>query len=343
MPKLNVSGKLTLIVGFLIIMILSAVSVLGYFQTKSNTFELIKDVQLKTMDDVTLAFNNYASSKRKAVQILAEELARTPLEDKEQILSLLNSFQKSFDFQLTFFGIEDLNGVFLSNGQYLNQSKGFNLQSATWYNLTKQNKKTIVTDPYKSTVDGSITLTYATPVYKNGNFIGVVGGDYTVNAFSKDVLAFGSSSATYAVVYNNEGENMFHQSQDKILTKDQLGTNIAKTINTNKAFWLDPNNRDSMFEAKDEKGIKYQVMCNATINPNYNVCTITENSAYTNPVEKILFAQIVVGLIAIVIALIVIRLVIQYNLSPLQKIQSGLNSFFDFINHKTKDSKLIDV
>ncbi|WP_424945008.1 methyl-accepting chemotaxis protein [Campylobacter volucris] len=84
-------------------------------------------------------------------------------------------------------------------------------------------------------------------------------------------------------------------------------------------------------------------MCNATINPNFKVCTITENRAYTNPIKKALFAQIIVGLIAIVIALIIVKLVIQYNLSPLQKIQSGLNSFFDFINHKTKDSNLIDV
>ncbi|MBF7060387.1 PDC sensor domain-containing protein, partial [Campylobacter volucris] len=312
MLKLNVSGKMTSIVGFLIIVILSIVSVLGYFQTKNNTFELIKDVQLKTMDDVTLTFNNYASSKRKAVQILADELAKAPLDDKEQILSLISSFQKAFDFQLAFFGIEELNGVFLSNGQYLSQQQGFNLQNAVWYTNAKQAKTTIVTDPYKSSTDGTITLTYATPVYKNGKFIGVVGGDYTVNAFSKDVLAFGSSANTYAVVYNNEGESMFHQNQDKILTKDQLGINIAKTINTNRTFWLDPNNRDSMFEAKDEKGVVYQVMCNATINPNYNVCTITENSAYTNPVEKALFAQIIVGLIAIVIALIIVKLVIQY-------------------------------
>ncbi|MFG5142753.1 methyl-accepting chemotaxis protein, partial [Campylobacter lari] len=30
-------------------------------------------------------------------------------------------------------------------------------------------------------------------------------------------------------------------------------------------------------------------------------------------------------------------------LSPLQAIQKGINSFFDFINHKTKDSAMIDV
>ncbi|MBF7043586.1 cache domain-containing protein, partial [Campylobacter volucris] len=316
MLKLNVSGKMTSIVGFLIVMILSIVSVLGYFQTKNNTFELIKDVQLKTMDDVTLTFNNYGQSKRNAINTLADELSKVPLDDKEQILSLIGSFQKAFNFQLTFFGIEELNGVFLSNGQFLNSAKGFNLQNSIWYTQAKQAKAVIATNPYRSSTDGVVTMTYAAPVYKNGNFIGVVGGDYTLSSFSKDVLAFGSSANTYAVVYNNEGEIMFHENQDKILTKDQLGTNISKIINTNPSYYLDPDNRDSLFEAKDDKGIAYQVMCNATINPNFKVCTITADHAYTNPVEKALFAQIIVGLIAIVIALIIVKLVIQYNLSP---------------------------
>ncbi|MCR8706016.1 methyl-accepting chemotaxis protein, partial [Campylobacter sp. 2352 PW] len=35
--------------------------------------------------------------------------------------------------------------------------------------------------------------------------------------------------------------------------------------------------------------------------------------------------------------------IISYYLSPLQAIQNGLSSFFDFINHKTKDSAMIDV
>ncbi|MCV3424800.1 cache domain-containing protein, partial [Campylobacter sp. IFREMER_LSEM_CL1085] len=334
---------MTSIVGLLIITILSIVSILGYFQTKNNTFELIKDVQLKTMDDVTLTFNNYGQSKRNAINTLASELSKAPLDDREQILSLISSFQKAFNFQLTFFGIEELNGVFLSNGKFLNPENGFNLQNSIWYTQAKQAKTVITTNPYKSSTDNTVTMTYAAPVYKNGKFIGVVGGDYALSSFSKDVLAFGRSATTYAVVYNNEGEIMFHENQDKILTKDQLGINISKIINTNPSYYLDPDNRDSLFQVQDDKNTLYEVMCNSTINQNFKVCTITENRAYTNPIKKALSAQIIVGLIAIAVALLVVKLVIQYNLSPLQKIQTGLNSFFDFINHKTKDSAMIDV
>ncbi|MBT0742938.1 methyl-accepting chemotaxis protein, partial [Campylobacter lari] len=59
--------------------------------------------------------------------------------------------------------------------------------------------------------------------------------------------------------------------------------------------------------------------------------------------NEALIKQIIIGAISLVIALIVIRFMINYNLSPLKKIQTGLNSFFDFINYKTKDSAMIDV
>ncbi|WP_410708229.1 methyl-accepting chemotaxis protein [Campylobacter lari] len=45
----------------------------------------------------------------------------------------------------------------------------------------------------------------------------------------------------------------------------------------------------------------------------------------------------------VILSIILLYFIISYYISPLQKIQTGLNSFFDFINHKTKDSAMIDV
>ncbi|WP_408649124.1 methyl-accepting chemotaxis protein [Campylobacter lari] len=75
----------------------------------------------------------------------------------------------------------------------------------------------------------------------------------------------------------------------------------------------------------------------------YNVCVIADEKIYKDPINEALIKQIIIGAISLVIALIVIRFMINYNLSPLKKIQTGLNSFFDFINYKTKDSAMIDV
>ncbi|EQA4671927.1 methyl-accepting chemotaxis protein [Campylobacter lari] len=73
------------------------------------------------------------------------------------------------------------------------------------------------------------------------------------------------------------------------------------------------------------------------------VCSITDESVYTDAVNKVLFQQVIIAFIAIIIALILVRFAIIKNLKPIAVITTGLNSFFDFINHKTKDSAMIDV
>ncbi|WP_414973617.1 methyl-accepting chemotaxis protein [Campylobacter insulaenigrae] len=97
------------------------------------------------------------------------------------------------------------------------------------------------------------------------------------------------------------------------------------------------------FKATDDNNIEYQVTCSKTSDPSLRICNFSPNTIYTESANKTLIKQALVGIIAIILALIIIKFVINFSLSPLQKIQTGLNSFFDFINHKTKDSAMINV
>ncbi|WP_410689284.1 methyl-accepting chemotaxis protein [Campylobacter lari] len=106
---------------------------------------------------------------------------------------------------------------------------------------------------------------------------------------------------------------------------------------------IDPNKEETLFYAKDSEGKTQVVTCNQTINPKYVVCSITDESVYTDAVNKVLFQQVIIALIAIAVALLLVRFAIIKNLKPIAVITTGLNSFFDFINYKTKDSAMIDV
>ncbi|MBK2000108.1 PDC sensor domain-containing protein, partial [Campylobacter sp. 2018MI35] len=339
----NVSLKLTFYVGILIVIILAITSTISYFESKNNTFTLLKNTQLKTVEDVSMTFDNYGKSRRVAMEILAKEIQKIlDKSNDEEIFSLLESFKEVFGFKLVFLGFENSGRVLLSDRKILD-SKSFNLQNAGWYQQAHGSTKAIVYGPYKSATDGVSGLTYAMPIYKNGKFIGAVGGDYSLEQFSKDVLAFGHSANTYAAVYSPDGEIYFHQYPERILTKNQLSINIANAINTNPNYYLNPKEEKALFKTKDDKGNLYQVLCSATINPKFRVCTVTEDQTYTGVVRAILFKQILIGIIATIIALILIRILITKSLSPLTIIQNGLNAFFDFINHKTKNVSTINI
>ncbi|EOC4366284.1 cache domain-containing protein, partial [Campylobacter jejuni] len=184
--------------------------------------------------------------------------------------------------------------------------------------MTLQNKfgikkqkitKASITQPYKSPIDQEIGITYVFPIYKNNQLIAFVGGDYNLDKFSKDVLSLGHSSTTYAAVYDSEGRIIFHEVLDRILTKNTLSVNIANAIKENPEY-IDPNKKDILFPVFDDKGIKYETMCDTSSNGLYRICAVTLDSNYTSAVNSILMKQAIVGIIAIIIALILIRFLI---------------------------------
>ncbi|MBZ7929963.1 methyl-accepting chemotaxis protein, partial [Campylobacter sp. W0067] len=83
-----------------------------------------------------------------------------------------------------------------------------------------------------------------------------------------------------------------------------MSINIANAINTNPNYHLNPKEEKALFKTKDDKGNSYQVLCSATINPKFRVCTVTEDQTYTGVVRAILFKQILIDIIATIIALI---------------------------------------
>ncbi|EGQ7373766.1 methyl-accepting chemotaxis protein, partial [Campylobacter jejuni] len=341
--SVGISAKLTLWVGILVVLILAITSAISYFDSRNNTYELLKDTQLKTMQDVGAFFESYSMSKRNGIQILANELNKRPDMSDEELINLIKAFKEVNGYDLVYVGFDNTGKNYQSDDQILDLSKGYDTKNRPWYKAAKEAKKLIVTEPYKSANSGEVGLTYAAPFYdRNGNFRGVVGGDYDLAKFSTDVLAVGKSQNTYTVVLDPEGTILFRDDITKILTKTELSINIANAIKANPAL-IDPRNQDTLFTAKDHQGVDYAIMCNSAFNPLFRICTITENKVYTEAVNSILMKQVIVGIIAIIIALILIRFLISRSLSPLAAIQTGLTSFFDFINYKTKNVSTIEV
>ncbi|WP_072233616.1 PDC sensor domain-containing protein, partial [Campylobacter coli] len=341
--SVGISAKLTLMVGILVVLIFTITSAVSYFDSRNNTYELLKDNQLKTMQDVGAFFESYSMSKRHGIQILANELNKRPDMSDEELINLIKAFEKVNGYDLVYVGFDNTGKNYQSDDQILDLSKGYDTKNRPWYKAAKEAKKLIVTEPYKSHNSGEVGLTYAAPFYdRNGNFRGVVGGDYDLAKFSTDVLTVGKSYNTFTQVLDLEGTILFNDEVAKILTKTELSINIANAIKADPAL-IDPKKQDTLFTAKDHQGVDYAIMCNSAFNPLFKICTITENKVYTEAVNSILMKQVIVSNIAIIIALILIRFSISRNLSPLASIQVGLTSFFDFINHKTKNVSTIDV
>ncbi|QOR01167.1 methyl-accepting chemotaxis protein [Campylobacter sp. 2014D-0216] len=343
MFKVNsLSNKLTMVACFLIAIILIVVNVINYFNSKENTRHYLEEIQKKTMFDVNSAYNIYSSAKRDAIQSIVKFVEKNPRVSSSELFDILGTVKDAAGFNVVYLGFNDDGKLYQSNEVIRSPETGFDARSRSWYKEATAAGKLVVSDPYKSIEDDSITISYTAPIYVNGKLLAVVGGDYNLHTFAKDVLVMGKSQSSYAAVYDKEGNIIFHEDKERMLRKTDLSINIANAVKSNPDL-IDPTKEETLFYAKDSEGNTQVATCNQTLNPKYMVCSITNESVYTTAVNKVLFQQVIIALLAIAIALVLVRFAITRNLKPIAVITTGLNSFFDFINHKTKDSAMIDV
>ncbi|TQR40391.1 methyl-accepting chemotaxis protein, partial [Campylobacter sp. MIT 12-8780] len=339
--SLGVASKLTIWVGALIVLVLGVASMVSYFDAKNKTFELLRENQFQVVEGVLSTFNSYDSQKRKVIEILAQEVAKSKITE-EDFIAFATAFKEANDFDLVYIALESNGKNYQSNGQILDLSVGYDTKNRPWYVKAKQEGKLIVTEPYKSIDNGQTSLTFAMPFYdQSGNLKGVVGGDYSVNKYSQDILSSVSSANFYVGVYDKISENIiFHQDKDKVLTKNKLSQTIFDSIKA-KPYLLED---DEIFFAKDDEGVEQAIMCTPSLaNPNYFFCSVMQASIYSSYSNQILLKQVAAGSIFIIIALVVVRFLISRSLFPLRAIQNALNSFFDFLNYKTKDIAMINI
>ncbi|XMD89041.1 Cache sensor-containing MCP-domain signal transduction protein [Campylobacter lari] len=339
----SLSNKLTMIACFLIAIILIVVNMINYYQSKESTSYYLEEIQKKTMFDVNSAYNIYSGAKRDAIQSIVKFVEKNPRVDSAELFDVLETVKEAAGFNVVYLGFNNDGKLYQSNRIVRSpEETGFDARTRSWYQEAKTAGKLVVSDPYKSIEDDSITVSYTAPIFVNGKLLAVVGGDYNLHTFAKDVLVMGHSQSSYAAVYDKEGMVIFHEDKDRMLTKNDLSINIANAVKADPDL-IDPTKQETLFYAKDDQGKTQVATCNQTINPKYMVCSITDESVYTDAVNKVLFQQIIIALIAIAVALLLVRFAIIKNLKPIAVITTGLNSFFDFINHKTKDSAMIDV
>ncbi|WP_209435474.1 cache domain-containing protein, partial [Campylobacter ornithocola] len=338
----TLTSKLTFFVFLAIVAILFIANIFNYIEVKQDVTKLINDIQVKTMQDVLKSFDDYTTSRSDAVRAVALEIQKNSNASVEEIYAMVKVAKEASRFDVLYVGLDKNGAMIRSNGNHQMPSDGYDPRTRTWYtSVASGEDKVVISKPYMAPSLKAPSLAFSYPIVVEGKFIGAVGGNYDLNTFSDNVLSMGKSQSGYTIVLDDDGTILFHESSKALLTKDNLTQNIVK------AYLSTPEGRAGQLSSKpmiieDGSAPRKAVICQES-STGYNVCVIADEKIYKDPVNKALIKQIIIGVISLIIALVIIRFMINYNLSPLKKIQTGLNSFFDFINHKTKDSAMIDV
>lgn len=106
-----------------------------------------------------------------------------------------------------------------------------------WYKKAKKEGKTIISDFYTDAVTGDLTVTIASPIYKNYKLIGVVGYDVYLKSFANIVKEIFTSNLFKLIVYDKNFVILYSDNKTEIgkkINKELLGKKIIKLPVLNK-------------------------------------------------------------------------------------------------------------
>ncbi|QKF79068.1 Cache sensor-containing MCP-domain signal transduction protein [Campylobacter armoricus] len=203
----------------------------------------------------------------------------------------------------------------------------YDTRTRTWYIEAKKINNVYVTSPYIDKATNQYVITYTKAIYKNNKFIGVIGVDIPIANLQKD--------------FENKPGNSFLFNQDGKIFVAKNKQLLEPSVDHSPVLNAYKQNGDHQFF---EYGLKGQERLGVCANVfDYLVCSTESAEIINKPIKQIAFIQMSIVAIMIAISIAGLYFIVSRYLSPLQAIQTGLNSFFDFINHKTKDSTMINV
>ncbi|MCV3340959.1 methyl-accepting chemotaxis protein [Campylobacter lari] len=341
----SIKLKISLIANIIAIVCLIILSIVSFiFTKKALNYEVVK-AETNYVRTAEKSMRDFKNLNTHSLEKLSQAILKLPydaLNTQDKLMQNTGNLLKA---------VRDMNSylaVYIAqpNGELIvsdpdSDSKGldygiygkadnYDATTREFYIEAKKKNGLYITPSYIDVTTGFPCFTYAMPLIKDGKFLGILAIDVLV----KDL------------------QNEFSELPGRTFVFDQAYTVFAST---DKSLIGGEKNPDIVTVAKAyEKAGNYNIFNYTTQNgqdrfgicvkiDDYTTCAGENIEVIEAPALKIAYIQTTIVIFTSIASIILLYFIISYYLSPLQAIQTGLNSFFDFINHKTKDSAMINV
>ncbi|WP_151036957.1 methyl-accepting chemotaxis protein [Campylobacter jejuni] len=333
----SIKIKLSLIANLIAIFALIVLGIVSFYFTKTSLHESALKNQTDLLKVTQSTVEDFRSTNQSFTRALEKDITNLPYQSlitEENIINNVGPILKYYRHSINALNVY----LGLNNGKVLLSQKSndtkmpelrddLDIKTKDWYQEALKTNDIFVTPAYLDTVLKQYVITYSKAIYKDGKIIGVLGVDIP----SEDLQN---------LVAKTPGNTFLFDQKNKIFAatnKELLNPSIdhSPVLNAYKTHG-DYNFFTYGLDGKERLGTCTKVFA-------YTAC-ITESADIINkPIHKAAFIQAIVVIIVVVFSVILLYFIVSKYLSPLAAIQTGLTSFFDFINHKTKNVSTIEV
>ncbi|EAJ8519940.1 methyl-accepting chemotaxis protein [Campylobacter coli] len=338
----NIKIKLSVIANSIAIFALSILSIISFYFTKDSLYQSTLHAETELLKATQISIEDFRSRNISLLNTLEKDILNLPYEalnSQDNIVNnvgaILKYYRNSGNLLAVYIGLDngenivsdDLSEKKNTNITINGKANNYNATTREWYKEARNSNQIYITPAYIDVVSNEYAITYSKALYKDGKFIGVLGIDVLLTSL-QDRIA------------RTPGNTFLFDQKNKIFAatnKELLNPSIdhSPVLNAYKTHG-DYNFFTYGLDGKERLGTCTKVFA-------YTAC-ITESADIINkPIFKAAYIQVIALIVMISISIILLYFIVSKYLSPLAAIQTGLTSFFDFINYKTKNVSTIEV
>ncbi|EAI0974889.1 methyl-accepting chemotaxis protein, partial [Campylobacter jejuni] len=332
----------SLIANSITIFALSILSIISFYFTKDSLYQSTLYTQTELLKATQISIEDFRSRNISLLNTLEKDILKLPYEalnSQDNIVNnvgaILKYYRNSGNLLAVYIGLDngenivssDLSEKKNTNITINGKANNYNATTREWYKEARHSYQIYITPAYIDAISNEYCITYSKALYKDGKFIGVLGIDILLTSLQDQIARTPGNTFVF------DQKNKIFAATNKELLNPSIDhspvLNAYKAHGDNNFFSYKLNNEERL-------GACTKVFA-------YTAC-ITESADIINkPIFKAAYIQVIALIVMISISIILLYFIVSKYLSPLAAIQTGLTSFFDFINHKTKNVSTIEV
>ncbi|ECP7645852.1 methyl-accepting chemotaxis protein, partial [Campylobacter coli] len=338
----NIKIKLSVIANSIAIFALSILSIISFYFTKDSLYQSTLHAETDLLKATQISIENFRSRNISLLNALEKDILNLPYEalnSQDNIVNnvgaILKYYRNSGNLLAVYIGLDngenivsdDLSEKKNTNITINGKANNYNATTREWYKEARNSNQIYITPAYIDVVSNEYAITYSKALYKDGKFIGVLGFDVLLISLQDEIARTPGNTFVF-----DHKDRVFAATNKALLDPSVDHSpvlNAYKAHGDNNFFSYKLNNEERL-------GTCTKVFA-------YTACITESTDVINKPIFKAAYIQVIALIIMISISIILLYFIVSKYLSPLAAIQTGLTSFFDFINHKTKNVSTIDV
>ncbi|EAI2217093.1 methyl-accepting chemotaxis protein, partial [Campylobacter coli] len=334
--------KLSVIANSIAIFALSILSIISFYFTKDSLYQSTLHAETDLLKATQISIENFRSRNISLLNALEKDILNLPYEalnSQDNIVNnvgaILKYYRNSGNLLAVYIGLDngenivsdDLSEKKNTNITINGKANNYNATTREWYKEARNSNQTYITPAYIDVVSNEYAITYSKALYKDGKFIGVLGFDVLLINLQDEIARTPGNTFVF-----DHKDRVFAATNKALLDPSVDHSpvlNAYKAHGDNNFFSYKLNNEERL-------GTCTKVFA-------YTACITESTDVINKPIFKAAYIQVIALIIMISISIILLYFIVSKYLSPLAAIQTGLTSFFDFINHKTKNVSTIEI